>query len=220
MLEIGCSSIVGLQPVTVTPPVQSELARRADSTETFATSKSWHLAEHMQSAAENRGMAWWLRTILIGRKPGFTLIRIGVLILGTFVLFKYVLLPPVRITGPSMSPTLRDGSVRFVNRLAYVWHEPRRGDIVSIRFAGNSVMYMKRIVGEPGETVEFSNGRLLINGEPLDEPYVKSPCRWNREPRKLGPDEYFVVGDNRSMSMQDHDHGVATRDRIVGKLLL
>lgn len=174
----------------------------------------------MHSAAENRGLVWWLRTILIGRKPGFTLIRIAVLVLGTFVLFKYVLLPPVRITGPSMSPTLRDGSVRFVNRLAYAWHEPQRGDIVSIRFAGNSVMYMKRIVGEPGETVEFSNGRLLINGEPLDEPYVKSPCRWNSEPRKLGPDEYFVVGDNRSMSMQDHDHGVATRDRIVGKLLL
>lgn len=174
----------------------------------------------MQSEADNRGPVWWLRTILIGRKPKFTLIRIGVLVVTTFVVFKFVLLPPVRITGPSMSPTLREGSIRFVNRLAYVWHEPRRGDIVSIRLAGNSIMYMKRIVGEPGETVEFSNGRLLVNGKVMDEPYVKSECRWNMPPQTLGPGEYFVVGDNRIMSIDDHYFGVATRGRIVGKLLL
>jgi signal peptidase I len=174
----------------------------------------------MQSEADNRGLVWWLRTILVGRNPKVTLIRIAVLVVTTFVLFKFVLLPPVRITGPSMLPTLRENSIHLVNRLAFVRREPRRGDIVSIRFAGNSVTYMKRIVGEPGETVEFFNGRLLINGEPLEEPYVKSPCRWNDEPRKLGPNEYFVVGDNRSMPIQDHDLGVATRDRIVGKLLL
>jgi len=174
----------------------------------------------MQSEANKRGPVWWLRTILIGRKPGFTLVRIVVLIATTFVLFKFVLLPPVRITGPSMSPTLREGSIRFVNRLAYIWHEPRRGDVVSIRLAGNSIMYMKRIVGLPGETVEFSDGRLLINGQFHEEPYVQTPCQWDREPEKLGTDEYFVVGDNRVMPIDDHYLGVATRDRIVGKLLL
>ena len=174
----------------------------------------------MQNEADKRGTVWWLRTILIGRKPRFTLIRIGVLVVTTFVVFKFILLPPVRITGPSMLPTFRENSIHFVNRLAFVWHEPRRGDVVSIRLAGNSIMYMKRIVGLPGETVEFADGRLLINGEVLDEPYVKSPCLWDRAPRKLEFDEYFVVGDNRVMPIDDHYFGVATRDRIVGKLLL
>lgn len=175
---------------------------------------------HMQSGQDKHGLVWWLRTILIGRNPRRTLIRIGVLVVAAFVLFKFVLLPPVRITGPSMFPTLREGSIHLVSRVAYLRHPPRRGDVVSIRLAGNSIMYMKRIVGEPGETVEFVNGRLLVNGKVLDEPYVKSPSRWNMPPETLGPDEYFVVGDNRAMHIDDHYLGVATRDRIVGKLLL
>ena len=174
----------------------------------------------MQTEANKPGPAWWLRTILIGRKPGFTFIRIVVLVVTTFVVFRFVLLPPVRIKGPSMLPTLRENSIHFVNRLAYFWHEPRRGDVVSIRLAGYRVMYMKRIVGLPGETIEFSNGRLLVNGEVLEEPYVKAPYRWDLAPRTLGPDEYFVVGDNRVMPIEDHDLGVATRNRIVGKMLL
>jgi signal peptidase I len=100
----------------------------------------------MPSETEKRGLVWWVRTILIGRKPLVTLIRIAVLILTTVFVFKFVLLPPVRITGPSMSPTLREGSIHLVSRLAYLRHEPRRGDIVSIRLAGNSIMYMKRVV--------------------------------------------------------------------------
>ena len=56
-----------------------------------------------------------------------------------------------------MLPTYRDHGVNFVNRLAYVFHEPRRGDVVAIRtLAGEHVMYMKRIVGLPGETVTFA----------------------------------------------------------------
>ncbi len=191
-----------------------------NSTETFATSSIWHLTENMHSEAATRGPVWWLRTILIGRNPKVTLIRVVALIAVTFVVFKFVLLPPVRITGPSMMPTLRENSIHLVNRLAYVWHEPRRGDVVSIRLAGNSIMYMKRIVGLPGETIQFSDGQLLVNGEVLEEPYVKTPCHWDMPAQKLGPNEYFVVGDNRVMPIDDHYLGAATRDRIVGKILL
>ncbi len=161
----------------------------------------------------------WLQIVVIGRNPKVTLVRVVVLIVTCFVVFRFILLP-ARIEGISMLPTYRDRSVNFVNRLAYRWHGPRRGDVVGIRLAGPHVMYMKRIIGLPGETVAFVDGRVLINGEVLDEPYEKSPCNWNYPPVKLGPDEYFVVGDNRTMPWQEHEFGRATRDRIVGKALL
>ena len=161
----------------------------------------------------------WLRIVLIGRNPKITLVRIIVLVVTCVVVFRYVLLC-VRTEGISMSPTYRDHSVHLVNRLAYLRHEPQRGDVVSIRLAGPHVMYMKRIIGLPGETVAFVNGRVLIDGEVLDEPYEKLQCDWNLPPEKLGPNEYFVVGDNRSMHPDEHTFGRVSRDRIVAKLLL
>lgn len=168
--------------------------------------------------ASPQSPGWW-RVVTIGRNPKATLVRIGVLVAASFVVFKFILLP-IRVEGISMLPTYKDRSWNFVNRLAYVWHEPRRGDVVSIRLAGPHVMYLKRIVGLPGETVAFENGHVLIDGQVLDEPYEKSPCDWNRPPVKLGPDEYFVVGDNRTMPQQFHVFGRVERYRIVGKAVL
>jgi signal peptidase I len=80
-------------------------------------------------------------------------------------------------------------------------------------------MFLKRIIGLPGETVAFANGQVLINGVALDEPYEKLPCDWNSPPVTLATDEYYFVGDNRSMPLEDHTHGSQKRDRIVGKVL-
>jgi signal peptidase I len=168
---------------------------------------------------QNPQSASRLRRLLIGRNPKVTLLRAAILALACFLFFKFILLP-VRVTGGSMLPAYRDGSVNFINRLAYRSHDPRRGDVVGIRFSGNSVMLLKRVVGLPGENVSFSGGRLLINGLPQGEPYLKWPCDWNRPPRLLGPDEFFVVGDNRTMPMQDHQFGAAERRRIVGRIVL
>ncbi len=146
--------------------------------------------------------------------------RIAVLVVVCFVVFKFVLVP-VHVEGGSMLPTYKENGVNFVNRLAYLFHEPRRGDVVAIGLqAGEHVMYMKRIVGLPGEAVAFHKGRLFINGKPLDEPYVKRPCGWEHEPEQDGPDQYYVVGDNREMPWEDHTHGRAPRNRLMGKILL
>lgn len=166
-----------------------------------------------------RQSSWW-RTILIGRHPRRTLIRIGVIVV-TFILLRAFVVVPIRVTGPSMLPTYKGGTVNFVNRLAYLRHEPQRGDVVAIRLAGESVMFMKRVIGLPGETIDFANGRLRINGRFLDESYVKFKCNWDFVPdrSRLGDDEYYVVGDNRSMPHADHTQGAAKRERIVGKVL-
>jgi signal peptidase I len=163
--------------------------------------------------------AGWLRIVVIGRNPRMTLVRILVLVITSFIVFEFILLH-IQIVGISMSPTYPDRSRHFLNQLAYRWHEPQRGDVVGIRLAGFHEMYMKRIIGLPGETVAFVAGRVLINGEILDEPYEKTACDWNRDPVKLGPTEYFVVGDNRTMPMEQHTFGKVERERIVGKAVL
>jgi signal peptidase I len=142
-----------------------------------------------------------------------------VLVVTCFVVFKFVLLP-IRIQGISMWPTYRDRRINFVNRLAYVWSDPKRGDVVSVRLAGTSVMFMKRIVGLPGETVAFHRGHVFINGQLLVEPYMTTRCDWERAPVTLESNQYFVVGDNRTMPKEDHEMGEPHRNRIIGKVLL
>ena len=134
----------------------------------------------------------WVQRVLIGRNPKRTLVRSLVLVVVSVVVFKFVL-QPIRVEGGSMLPTYKDRGVHFVNRLAYLFHGPRRGDVVAIRLlAGEHVMYMKRIIGLPGETVAFHEGRLYINGQPMDEPYVKLQGNWEHEPLQVGPNQYYV----------------------------
>jgi signal peptidase I len=165
----------------------------------------------------------WFQVITWGRNPRLTLIRIVVLVVTCFIVFRFILLP-ARVQGISMEPTYRNGSVNFINLLAYKWHEPRRGDVVSIRYAGEHLMLFKRIIALPGETVAFADGTVLINGQPLDEPYERQqgqkPCHWTLPPRTMGADEYYAVGDNRSMPLDSHTFGRVERFRIVGKALL
>jgi signal peptidase I len=161
----------------------------------------------------------WLRRLLIGRNLRLTLIRAVVLGVVTVVGFKMAILP-VRVQGGSMLPTYQNNRVNFLNRLAYIRRPPQRGDVVGIRYAGPSIMLLKRIVGLPGERIGFRNGRVTVNGEVMPEPYLQLPSNWEREPVELGPDEYFVVGDNRSMPMRDHTFGIAKRERILGKAML
>jgi len=163
----------------------------------------------------------WLRIALVGRNPKRTAIRAGVLAICCFLFFKFFvfrfIVLPVRIEGYSMSPTYHDWGINFVYRLAYRHTQPQRGDVVGIRMAGPSIMLMKRIVGLPGETIAFRNGLLFINGEEMPEPYLKqhSPPPY-MSPVTLGPNEYYVIGDNRANS----DAGRIERDRIVGKVVL
>lgn len=173
----------------------------------------------MDNAQNQSLLPRWVRVLLIGRRPGYTAIRVCTIIVCSLAVFPFIL-RPVKITGDSMQPTYRNGSVNFVNRLAYVFSEPRRGDVVGIRMAGESIMFMKRIIATPGETIEFQKGKAYVNGEPLDEPYVKFPCGWNTPPVTLGRESYYFMGDNRSMAREDHTGGERERSRIVGKVLL
>ena len=159
-----------------------------------------------------------MRRLVFGANPRHTAIRVAVLVAAAVVVFGVVLLP-VRLSGISMEPTYNDGALNFANRLAFTWRQPARGDVVALRMAGPSVVYVKRIVGLPGERVEIAMGTVIIDGEPLLEPTVVYRAPWNVPALTLGDDEYFVIGDNRAMAVQNHDFGRTSRDRIVGKML-
>jgi signal peptidase I len=173
----------------------------------------------VQSANEQPNQPHLLRVVLIGRRPKATLVRIAVLSITCFITFRFILLP-IRVDGISMLPTYHTGQINCINRLAYLRHGPQRGDIVSVRLAGTSVMFMKRILGLPGDNVSFHAGHAYINGKLLDEPYIKLPCDWEMQPVLCSPTQYFVVGDNRSMPIELHTKGRAERDHIAGKLFL
>ena len=160
----------------------------------------------------------WFRRIALGRHPKRTLIRIGVLTAVSVVTFGW-LLTPVRVSGISMEPTYSDSTLNLVNRVVYRLREPRRGDIVAIRLAGPSVLYVKRIVALPAERVAIVNGIVEINGQPLIESYVHKRQRWNYPEVTVGPREFFVIGDNRGMRMGDHDFGRVDASRVLGRLL-
>ena len=98
-------------------------------------------------------------------------IRLGITVVAAVIVFKFLLVPCV-ISGASMEPTVHSSGFTFCWRGSYWFKQPRRGDIVIIKY-DNNIYFLKRIVGLPGETVSFRNGKLFIDGKELDEPYVK-----------------------------------------------
>lgn len=160
-----------------------------------------------------------MRELLIGRSLGRSLVR-GLSMALLLLLGSWFVLVPVRAHGPSMTPTYGDDQLLLVNRLAYRFGgEVRRGDVVAITLKGEKAVMVKRIVGLPGERVRIDEGQVMINDQPLDEPYCKYRIAWNILETQLGPDEVFVIGDNRSMLEKYHYFGRADRDRILGRLI-
>lgn len=163
---------------------------------------------------------WW-QIILIGRNPKVTAIRLLVTVALAFAVFRWVLLP-IRVTGISMAPTYRDGQKAYVNRLSLWLHPPRRGDILGISTSGIHTMFLKRVIALPGEQVRIMRGHVLINGELLEEPYLVNPAPWNwpadGHEEVMGPDEYLMIGDNRTMRVDEHEFGAAHRSKLVGRV--
>src|SRR5262245_47526562 len=119
-----------------------------------------------------------------------------------------------------MLPTYQPDKLNLVNRLAYVAGErPNRTDIVAIQMAGPHVLYVKRIIGLPGERVAVAGGQVQINGVELTEPYVHFRRPWDVREVTLGSREYFVMGDNRGMSAGEHDFGRVDAGRILGRVV-
>jgi signal peptidase I len=160
------------------------------------------------------------RPALVSIIAWFRDLMLSVLIAVLVILFLY---RPVKVEGTSMMPTLLDQERLFINQFSYKFGlgDIKRGDTVVFWYPdpSNSVSYIKRVIGLPGDTVEVKDGYVIVNGKQLDENYVPVEYRDDRPypPTVVPPNEYFVLGDHRISSNDSRAWGFVPRDYIYGK---
>ena len=130
-----------------------------------------------------------------------------------------------RVSGSSMEPTLSDGDNLIVDKISYRLHDPERFDIIIFKFPDDeSQLFIKRLIGLPGETVEIRDGKVYINGsdEPLDDSFVPEVPTGNYGPYTVPENSYFMLGDNREYSRDSRfwKNTFVSFDEIVGKAIV
>lgn len=126
-----------------------------------------------------------------------------------------------RVCGSSMFPTIQDGDYIIVNKAAYFFSPPQRGDIIVLESpCKNDPDLIKRIIALPGDTIEVNNGIVFVNNTPLFEPYIFDKPQYTLPPQKIPPDNYFLLGDNRNNSADSHTGWTLPRQKIIGKTWL
>jgi signal peptidase I len=126
----------------------------------------------------------------------------------------------IRVDGASMEPTLVTGEYVIVSRISYRLGSPQRGDIIVFHFPRDpKEEYIKRVIGLPGDEVEVRSGVVYVNGQALDETYLKVKMDYSGT-WIVPADQLFVLGDNRNNSSDSHDWGTVPMDYVVGKAIL
>jgi len=151
--------------------------------------------------------------------------KIVIIALVIVVPIRYFLFQPFFVKGQSMESNFENGDYLIVDEISYRFHDPQRGDVVVFKYPHNpSQRYIKRIIGLPGETVEIKDGKIIIINEKgeqiLDESKYLSPSAqtWGNGRTVVGQEEYFVLGDNRSVSSDSRSWGLLPRYYIVGRV--
>ncbi|HZU71106.1 MAG TPA: signal peptidase I [Ktedonobacteraceae bacterium] len=125
------------------------------------------------------------------------------------------------VDGISMQPGLQNGEYVLVNKVAYLFHSPERGDVIVFEWPRDTTKNLiKRVIGLPGDTLVLTGKTVTVDGVTLKEPYISAPVNFIGETVHVPANEYFVMGDNRPASDDSRDWGLLPRDDIIGKAVM
>ncbi len=136
-----------------------------------------------------------------------------------FVLYFIIdaMLGRVLVQKISMEPTLMQGEILMVNKLAYRFGDVGYGDIVTFHYPVDPTLdYVKRAIGLPGDTVEVKDGQVWVNGNELNEPYISAAPEYEGV-WEVPENQYFVLGDNRNPSADSHIWGYVPEENLIGE---
>lgn len=158
------------------------------------------------------------------QRPFFKLVLLVVLSLCSYLFFSRLVVTAVEVKGASMSPTLTAGDHFLLNRFAYLHRDPQRGELVVLKDPETGDLIVKRIIGLPCETVVMQNEAAYVNGRRMIEPYASVSIHRGRaalgKATVIPRDHYFVLGDNRTRSVDSRVFGPVSRDNILGVITL
>ena len=174
-------------------------------------------AAKLRPQRRSRGVASLLQLVYQG-------VVLTGLVLGSYLFFSHFVVQSVRVLGTSMSPTLRDSDCCLVNRFASLIRMPQRGDIVVFEDPTDRTHAVKRVIGLAGDTVELRAGAVYVNGARLKESYLTPgtetyPFSCLDQIVHCGPNQFFVLGDNRFYSSDSRNYGPVTRHAILGLVM-
>jgi signal peptidase I len=148
-----------------------------------------------------------------------------IMALAVFVIIYLFLFQPHQVRGNSMLPSFEDKEYILTDKISYRLHSPARGDVIIFRAPQNEDYdYIKRIIGIPGDTIRIENGRVYVNEEQIEEPYlpedevtIKGRFVESKQSMTVPEDQYFVLGDNRNHSSDSREWGFVPKENIIGK---
>ena len=141
-----------------------------------------------------------------------------VIIIVVVLLIKEFVITPIRVNGDSMVKTLHDKDIMILDKISYRFNDIKRFDIVVIKLEDEYIV--KRVIGLPGETVEYRNNKLYINGKQVKEDFKHEDTNYFILEEEIPEGFYFVMGDNRPISLDSRMIGLIKENRILGKTSL
>jgi signal peptidase I len=183
--------------------VQTEEDRQQETPELAKTATA---PRRDQRSVRSGSMNAWVRDLVV-----------SVSVSAFIIIFLY---QPVRVEGTSMLPVLEDQDRLFINKMAYRVGDIHRGDVVVFQYPrDHEKSYIKRVIALPGDDLRIDHGQVYVNGSRIEERYVPKQFTDDRsQPEMMVPaQEYFVMGDHRSISSDSRDFGPVERELIYGK---
>jgi signal peptidase I len=152
-------------------------------------------------------------------------IQILTIALALALFIRFLIAEPRYIPSDSMLPTLHIGDRLVVEKVSYYFRPPLTGDIVVFEppqqlqeqgFTPDQAL-IKRVIGQPGQTVKVQAGKVYLNDQPLEEPYIAEPPTYQMKTIVVPEDALFVMGDNRNNSNDSHAWGFLPQENVIGR---